>query len=45
MMFIIADNPHPNPNPPPLAGEGVRTDLCNSLPRLRGRAGVGAFHA
>ena len=35
----------PHPNPPPLAGEGKKSAsaAANSLPRLRGRAGVGVF--
>jgi protein ImuB len=37
----ISNSPHPNP--PPLAGEGARLSdaVADSLPRRRGRAGVG----
>jgi G3E family GTPase len=36
----------PHPNPPPPAGEGeTNAGACNSLPRKRGRVGVGAADA
>ncbi|HVI24704.1 MAG TPA: ATP-dependent RNA helicase HrpA [Xanthomonadaceae bacterium] len=33
---------HPHPNPPPRAGEGAPRRETDSLPRVRGKAGMGA---